>query len=177
MTSDADDRVLAVEAQFDRIIDPTIRTYGVPNAAEVHLNLARKRILERVFGLEGRLLPHRALRHLCVEAQNVGDQLLVAGFQQSIHMQQAANSARRIGSAAETEQEDPVAILVCIHQVAVGIPHIFQQSSAEGETLQLRPFLSQGPNGIGRSKGADTRMVIGNLGRANEECVVQLDDV
>ena len=177
MTPGADDRILPVEAQLDWVIDPTVRTDSVPNAAEMHLNLARECIFEGVFSGECRLLPFRAFGHLRVEAENIWNQLFVAGFEQSIYVQQAADCARRIGAAAETKEEDSVSVFVRIHQISVGVAHVVQQSRAAGEAHQLRPPFFKKAMGVRRSHGADTGVVIGNLLRTDRKSVVQLDDV
>jgi hypothetical protein len=52
VTPGAKNRVLPVEGEFDRRIDPSIRTDRVPEAAEIDFNLARKCILEGFFRRE-----------------------------------------------------------------------------------------------------------------------------
>src|SRR5882757_3342027 len=174
VASGADDRVLAVEAKFDRRVDPPVGAYGVPYAAEVDFDLAREGILEGVFGGECRLLAFRPLGHIRVEPENVGDQLFVAMFEQTVDMEEAPDSSGSVGAATETDQVDVIAGYVGIHQVAVGIPDVVEQAFAEGKTFYLRPPLGEASFLVGRSHGADAGVVVGNLTRPDEKCVVEL---
>ena len=171
----ADDRVLPVEAQVDRRCDPSIRTHRVPHAAEMHLHRPRKRILKRVLRRNRRLLP--GLRLLSVHPQNVRNQLFVPRFQQSVHMQQAAHRPRRIRPAAEPEQENVVAILIGVHQVAISVAHVVQQPLADRQPLHLRPPFRQVTTHIRRSQRAQARVVISDLPIANFQRVVQLHHI
>ena len=139
--------------------------------------LARERVLEGVFGGQHGLQAGIRFGHFGVEAQDVRDELFVAGFEQAEDVQQAADGARRVGPAAEAKQEDVVAILVVVHQIAIGIADVIHQSRAEGHALKLRPPLRDAVVGVGRPQGADARVVVGNLLRPDVQRVVELHNV
>ena len=151
--SGANDGILPVEAQVDRRGQPSIGAHRVP-----------RRFLRR-------------LRLLRVHPQDVWDQLFVPRLQQSEHMEQAAHRSRCIGAAAEAEDENIVAFLVGVHQVAIRVPDDVQQPLADGQAQHLRPPFRQAPVHVRRSQRAHARMVVSNLLVANLQRVVQLHDV
>ncbi len=102
---------------------------------------------------------------------------LVAATEEAVAVEKAGKGAGGVGSAGEAEDIDLVAVVVDLHQVAVGVEDVGLESGTEGETFDHGPVARDAPGNRGVAHGADTWMVVGDLVSCDLEGGVELDYV
>ena len=125
-------RILRSIGKLQRIPDPADRTHRVPDSHKVEGTITTEGCLEACSDLEGMSHAAGAPTPPGVKAGEIRNEAIIARGEQSEHMENAAQSARGVGAAAEAEQEDFVAIFINVHQIAISIAHIGQQTGSKG---------------------------------------------
>jgi len=171
-------RIACGVGQLQRVPDPTDGTDGVPQADQMWRAGAAEggfeagghcKRVDFAGGFAGALRVH---------AHNILGEAFVARAEQPEHVQHAGDRACGVGSAAEAEEIDVVALLVDVHQIAVGVGYVFEDACSECQTCD------DGDRGfqlVGRGRGAFcaySGMVVADLALAiDDEGAIEVDDV
>src|SRR5271170_6054915 len=102
-------------------------------------------------------------RSFRVKPDDVRDEPVIAGTEQSEHVNHAGKGSYSVGTSAETKQIDTVSVFVNIHQIPVGISDVRQQPGSEGQAHYHGPSCADLVMCGGRTHGAHARMVIPGL--------------
>src|ERR1700741_1399733 len=109
----AHDLIVLRIGQMLRIPGPADRAHGIPQAEKFDRDRPAECLLE-TFGED---LVFYVLEH----APSERDQLLIALREQPDLVEHPGHRTRGVGAAAETEDENPVAVLIVAHQEAISV--------------------------------------------------------
>jgi hypothetical protein len=164
--------------QLQGIPNPAYGADRVPHTYQVEGARPAEGGLEAVCDVEG-------VSHTCgfagspgVHLYDVGDEAVVAGAEEAEHLEHACDRSRGVGSPAEAEEVDVVALLVDVHQVAVGIGDVGQKAGTKGQASDDGDGRGELVGGVWRTLGAYAWMVVADLSLSvDEKSLVELDDV
>src|SRR5882672_9384042 len=98
-------------------------------------------------------------------------------MQQPDHMDEGGKRANRIGTAAEAEQEDDVAVLILLREESVGAENFIIQAVARGQFKNCFGILFQPRPCIVGTDRSDPRLVADTLRGVLLDDLKQLEDV
>src|SRR5262245_8945471 len=186
LAADLDVRIIACVRQTQRVFVPANRAHRVPYADKPGLaDLRRESAFEIGSQIEITLLFLAAMAVLAVDcvvsyqhAACVGIKRSSASWDQTKHAEQGGNGSHRIGTAAEPEKEDTIALLEIVHQKNVSVADIRFEPITKCPRSKTRKRARGARERAGRLHCAKPRMVISNLtGRVAFKRKEQFDDV
>ena len=102
---------------------------------------------------------------------------LVAATKEAVAVEKAREGAGGVRSTRKTKDVNLVAVVVDLHQIAVGLENVVFESGTESEAFDHGPVAGEAPANGGVAHGAEAGMVVGDLIPSDLEGSVKLDYV